>query len=844
MRQQKRLRSGTFAVSRLTPLGVITAFLVTLVLVLGVVATPAFGEESDGAASPEDPSTLTISDGDAADDVDNGDLLPGLDDDPLDTVIDDPGTDRESADAAIPDVEEGDPLTGLLPGEVGLVGDEALVDRAPPGVTPGIAPLALRDLTPSVLNPQMPQRCGVDAAIVLDLSGSVDSREFQQSKNAAYVIIDALAASRSGVGIYTFATYAPAVSGQNQVWMPLRTPTEVAAAKAHVDGLQRANSSAGGTNWEGALKRVADSGRTYDFVYFITDGVPTANDNYSAQGETRADRDAGFETHFSDIDNAIQAANQLKIAGSYLVPVAVGVKPGNVSVREDNRDRQDHQQSAQSMLQRIAVPVVEVADYDELEAKLNEVLSPCQATVIVEKQIVDQDGTVLETGAPEYRAQGWEFTISDLPAGFTDPASLTVDTGQDGLTPQVEFETDTPSDSGTITITETVRDGYRLFPQDGQNAVCRIGDGINYTNVTGWQAAGISNDGDNGLTTDVEAGRTTHCIVQNQEIPAKAAIEKGPRPGAPVQADANGHADLVYTVKVSNTDELAADTGEILETVLLPENVVARENITVGFESDDGVVAEELIQEIPAGDFVEGAQLPLVSNLHLPSNTTATFTITVPVQVNATSSEEWEKLGECVAGEGGTYSGGVPNGVSMENDSDGPENNTACIPILEMPAASVTIVKENHDGEELPGARFALYAAELDGAGAPVGPGELLIAELSNPSENGASFVIDDLSAGYYYLLELESPAGYSLLPAPIGFELDVDENREFSLRLIDEASQNHVVQIDEGLVLRVADTTSGDLPASGGPGAAPYVLLAALILGLGLISVRKLGVN
>ena len=370
MRQQKRLRSGTFAVSRLTPLGVITAFLVTLVLVLGVVATPAFGEESDGAASPEDPSTLTISDGDAADDVDNGDLLPGLDDDPLDTVIDDPGTDRESADAAIPDVEEGDPLTGLLPGEVGLVGDEALVDRAPPGVTPGIAPLALRDLTPSVLNPQMPQRCGVDAAIVLDLSGSVDSREFQQSKNAAYVIIDALAASRSGVGIYTFATYAPAVSGQNQVWMPLRTPTEVAAAKAHVDGLQRANSSAGGTNWEGALKRVADSGRTYDFVYFITDGVPTANDNYSAQGETRADRDAGFETHFSDIDNAIQAANQLKIAGSYLVPVAVGVKPGNVSVREDNRDRQDHQQSAQSMLQRIAVPVVEVADYDELEAKL------------------------------------------------------------------------------------------------------------------------------------------------------------------------------------------------------------------------------------------------------------------------------------------------------------------------------------------------------------------------------------------------------------------------------------------------------------------------------------------
>lgn len=553
MRQQKRLRSGTFAVSRLTPLGVITAFLVTLVLVLGVVATPAFGEESDGAASPEDPSTLTISDGDAADDVDNGDLLPGLDDDPLDTVIDNPRTDREPDDVTIPDVEEEDPLTGLFPGEVGLLGDEALVDRAPPGAAPGIAPLAVGDLTPSAPNPPMPQRCGVDAAIILDLSNSVDDTEFEQSKEAAHVIIDALAASGSGVGIYTFATNAPAQIGQNRVWMPLRTPAEVAAAKAHVDGLQRANSSAGGTNWDGALKRVADSGRTYDFVYFITDGVPTANDNPSSWFSNAADRDAGSYTHFSDIDNAIKQANRLKV-GSYVVPVAVGVPTDDVDVLRNNSNSQvDHRQSAQDMLERIAEPVVEVADYDELKEKLNEVLSPCQATVIVEKQIVDQDGNVLENGAPEYLAQGWEFTISDLPADFTGPASLTVDTGQDGLTPQVEFETDTPSDSGTITITETVRDGYRLFPQDGQNAVCRIGDGINYTNVTGWQAAGISNDGDNGLTTDVEAGRTTHCIVQNQEIPAKAAIEKGPRPGAPVQADANGHADLVYTVKVSNT---------------------------------------------------------------------------------------------------------------------------------------------------------------------------------------------------------------------------------------------------------------------------------------------------
>lgn len=711
-----------------------------------------------------------------------------------------------------------------------------------------MARAAVGDLTPTRPNPALPQRCGTDAAIILDFSNSVGDAGIAQSKEAAKAVIDAVATSGTGVGIYTFATNAPAVAGQNREWLPLGTTAQIQAAKNYVDTLLKPSNATGGTNWDGGLKRVNEANRTYDFVYFVTDGVPTANDN---TGSSAADQDKGSRTHFSDIDNAIQRANALKAKGSYLIPVAVGMGNENHNVYANNSDRNvEFQMTARAMLQRIDRDYVSASNYNELVATLNSVLAPCQSSVIVEKQIVDVDGRVIANTAPDYIAEGWEFTVSGLAAGFSfkegSGSDRDIRTDRDGHTPQLDMKTATPSSAGTLTIEETEQEGYRIFQQDGQNAVCRIGEGVEFETATGWKNIDSENKGENGLKVAVEAGKITHCVIQNQEQVA-AAVEKGPRPGDEVEVDSESHADLEYTITVSNaeggsTGNLAVETGEILESVLLPATVVAREDITIEITHDGGVIVSDARTTIPAAEFVNGAEIPLASNVRLPADTSATFTITVPVRVEATTSEEWAEIGTCRAGDGGSYSGGVQNRVLMGDDSDGPENNTACIPVLKQPETAVKIIKENHEGVELPGARFALHGAELNSAGEPVRPGEL-IQELETTSDT--SFVSRDLPAGHYYLVELQSPEGYSLLPKPIGFSLDLNRDKEFSIILVADSDLNHVVSIDQdAMSIRVADTRTGDLPKSGSTGVGPYAVISALLLVLGVAAGRRLGRN
>lgn len=246
---------------------------------------------------------------------------------------------------------------------------------------------------------------------------------------------------------------------------------------------------------------------------------------------------------------------------------------------------------------------------------------------------------------------------------------------------------------------------------------------------------------------------------------------------------------------------------------------------------------------IPQAEFIPEAEITIADSVYLPAGSTGVFTLTVPVKVEADTVEEWNELGVCRPGIDGGFSGGVHNQVIMARDADGNGNNIACIPIIEPPTALVTIVKEDHNAVELPGAKFALYAAELDGSEEPTGLGDVLIAELDYADGSDTRFSAEELNSGFYYLVEVQSPAGYSLLPAPIGFELLL-LNGEFSLSLLDPESQSHVVQIDDGLIIRVADTTSGALPKSGSYGAVPIVLLAGLILAVGFLSTRKLVVR
>ncbi|CAB0628296.1 VWA domain-containing protein [Corynebacterium diphtheriae] len=175
-----------------------------------------------------------------------------------------------------------------------------------------------------VPNPPMPKRCGLRIAVVADLSTSLkyaDSNGFDESKKAANALIDSLAGTPAELGIYNFAGGAPrnpagSTYGQNPPYISLQSDDGVSRAKSIVSNWN----GNGSTNWEAGLKQVAAG--NYDVVYFITDGMPTYSSKAPQLGL------GGEFVQESALNQAIDAANELKAAGTRVVPIMVDLTVG------------------------------------------------------------------------------------------------------------------------------------------------------------------------------------------------------------------------------------------------------------------------------------------------------------------------------------------------------------------------------------------------------------------------------------------------------------------------------------------------------------------------------------
>ena len=123
------------------------------------------------------------------------------------------------------------------------------------------------------VNPPLPSVCGFNIALVLDMSGSIDDTEFGQMKAAADDFVTSLGGTPSSVGVYPFATAAPAAGNTNLAATSVSTAAGVATVTNAIDTLVKPTDGSS-TNWDAALAQIPSG---YDLVMVLTDGNPTVD---------------------------------------------------------------------------------------------------------------------------------------------------------------------------------------------------------------------------------------------------------------------------------------------------------------------------------------------------------------------------------------------------------------------------------------------------------------------------------------------------------------------------------------------------------------------------------------
>ena len=352
-------------------------------------------------------------------------------------------------------------------------------------------PLAFNDTVtePTVAsvrpNNRAAPQCGLDLAMVVDLSNSVTETDalLNQYKAAATGFIDSLTGTPSRVALYTFNSLAPA-QGATNGGVPITSVATAAGAAVindKIEGFAQPPAGGGGTNWDRGFHQVAESGDDYDVVLFLTDGAPTFHRDRQGPGDVST---------IAEVNESILSANAVKATGAQVIVIGIGSDaflPG-----------------ASTRIPLISGPVegedFRRTEFDELGDTLQDIATAeCAGTLTVVKEVRDVDGDVVPGGA------GWTFST---PTTLVTPASATT-----GDTSAVNFAVDYETGTTTrpVTVNETQQAGYVLEQVGGANAVCT--DTLTGTPLT------VTSTGTLGFTVDVAREAVVSCTVRNAVLP-------------------------------------------------------------------------------------------------------------------------------------------------------------------------------------------------------------------------------------------------------------------------------------------------------------------------------------
>ena len=270
--------------------------------------------------------------------------------------------------------------------------------------------------TPPVENPPLAESCGLDMALVIDSSGSINSTELATMKTAFNGFIDTfLPATPTEMAVVEFDSTASVTQGFTDDATLLHT-----AINAAVSG--------GSTNWDDALFDARglfpNRADKPDVIVFASDGNPTASDG-----------------PLSHLEDAIVEANAAKTDGIHIIALGIG--------SELDVDSLFALSTPDSVITSAFATLA--ADLAELAEEL------CGGTITVHK-VVDADGDLNTTG-DQTDGAGWTFNANvDSPDSATPSSG---DTDGDGL---INFDIDLgDDDTAIVDIVETPEAGYALL---------------------------------------------------------------------------------------------------------------------------------------------------------------------------------------------------------------------------------------------------------------------------------------------------------------------------------------------------------------------------------------------
>src|SRR3989344_5604314 len=266
------------------------------------------------------------------------------------------------------------------------------------------------DYTIPALNPSLPTSCGLDVALVMDSSGSVDTTELGQMKFALNAFVSAfLPATPTQFSVTDFdntASVLQTFTGNTaSLTTAINTPT-----------------SGGFTNWEDGLLKSQSTfdprGDPPNLVIFASDGNPNRTGN-----------PATVASESVALDAAVTVANSLKSSGTRIITLGIGDQLDTANLEAIS-----------------SADAIYTTNFSNLATDLAALASElCGGTITVTK-LIDADSN-LETAGDRSPASGWTFT--------TNGSDYVTDIS--GQTQAVELN------QGTYSAAESVQSAYELL---------------------------------------------------------------------------------------------------------------------------------------------------------------------------------------------------------------------------------------------------------------------------------------------------------------------------------------------------------------------------------------------